>query len=353
MSTFKRINWIYSSFLILTPIIGVVGTIILCAHSMVTWPTWVLALVMFLIGGMSITAGYHRLFSHTSYSASWIVQLLLVLGGSTTFQGSVLKWATDHRDHHRYVDTEKDPYNIKQGFWYAHIGWLLTIDESRLTYNNVKDLQANPLLRFQHKYYTIISFVLGFGVPILIASMWGEAWAGFFVAGALRVAISQHTTFFINSLCHFLGKRTYSTKISARDNWISAIATFGEGYHNYHHQFPLDYRNGVRAYHFDPGKWFIYALSWVGLTSNLRRIPKYRIIQARIETHKNEAKKKSPNYLLDHLYEPIMQLVASIKEFEKTYASAPTKECKLKIKQAKAELMHLFRDWKRAAVAMA
>ena len=353
MAFLKRINWVYAPFLILTPIIGVVGTVILCAHSMVTWPTWVLAGVLFVIGGISITAGYHRLFSHKSYTASWLVRLLLVLGGSMTFQGSVLKWSTDHRDHHRYVDTGKDPYNINRGFWFAHMGWLLTMDESRLTYNNVKDLQESKLLRFQHRYYSIVSIFTGFVVPVLIASLWGEALAGFFVAGALRVAFSQHTTFFINSLCHMLGKRAYSTKVTARDNWITALATFGEGYHNYHHQFPLDYRNGVRFYHFDPSKWLIFGLSYIGLTSNLRRIPKYRIIQARIETHKDEAKSKSQNYLLEHLYEPIMQLVATIKEFEKAYANAPSSEYKLKLKSAKHELKNLFRDWKRAAVATA
>lgn len=348
---FKKINWVYAPFLISTPIIGLIGTAILCMHSMVTWPTWVLALAMYVFGGISITAGYHRLYSHKTYKASWIVELLLVLGGSATFQGSVLKWSTDHRDHHRYVDTDKDPYDINKGFWYAHIGWLLTMDESRLTYENVKDLKENKLLAFQHRYYSIISLVMGFGLPTLIASFWGEAWAGFFVAGALRTACIQHSTFFINSICHMFGKRAYSTKVSARDNWVTALATFGEGYHNYHHQFPLDYRNGIKAYHFDPSKWLIYGLSCVGLTSNLRRIPKHRIIQACVETHKNEVKSKSQNYLLEHLYEPIMQLIANIKEFEKKYAISPSIEYKLKIKDAKCELKNLFKDWRRAALA--
>jgi stearoyl-CoA desaturase (delta-9 desaturase) len=342
----KHINWTNTVFLLLVPIIGVVGTVLLTIFSIVTWQTWVLTGSLMVAGGLSITAGYHRLFAHQSYQAKWPLQLFLVLLGSMTFEGSVFEWSTDHRRHHRYTDTDRDPYNIKNGFWYAHIGWLFTLNENKRDFSNIKDLQKSRLLRFQHRYYTIICVTTGFIFPMAIASLWGAPFAGLIIAGALRVSLVHHATFCINSLCHILGKRNYSDKISARDNWFSALVTFGEGYHNYHHQFPLDYRNGVRFYHYDPTKWLVYVLSYLGLTSNLHRVPKYRIIQARIETHKNLMAAKPQHYMLNYLNDAILQLIPKIKEFEKAYAESKLKEYRVKLKSAKYELTNLFRAWK-------
>ena len=200
--------------------------------------------------------------------------------GAATFEGSALEWCTDHRNHHCYTDTDRDPYSVKHGYWHAHIGWLFTLDPSKRNFANVAELQNSALIRFQHRYYIVISILMGFVLPTVIASFWGEPLAGFVIAGALRITLSHHSTFCINSLCHILGKRKYSDKITARDNWLSALVTFGEGYHNYHHRFPIDYRNGVRLYQFDPGKWLVRGLSFVGLAKNLRYISKKRILES-------------------------------------------------------------------------
>jgi stearoyl-CoA desaturase (Delta-9 desaturase) len=347
MSQNKHINWTNTLFLILVPIIGIVGTVLFCVFSLVSWPTWVLTGGMLVLGGMSITAGYHRLFSHKTYQAVWPVRLFFVLFGSSTFEGSVLEWSTDHRNHHRYSDTDQDPYSIKKGFWHAHMGWLFTLDVSKRDYSNVEDLKKSWLLRLQHDYFIPFAVVMGFLLPAGIASLWGDPLAGFIIAGALRITVGHHGTFCINSLCHALGKRRYSDKSSARDNWLSALLTFGEGYHNYHHRFPLDYRNGIRFYQYDPSKWLVRSLAYLGLASNLHRIPKYRIIQARVETQKRLIAEKLHHPVLESLHESIVQAITSIKKFESIYAESKCKEYRIKLKRAKSELANLFYAWNR------
>jgi stearoyl-CoA desaturase (Delta-9 desaturase) len=355
LSDKRRINWVNTLFLIAMPIIGIVGTVLFCVFSLVSWPTWILAAVMLTAGGLSITAGYHRLFSHRTYKAAWPIRLFFVLFGSATFEGSVLEWSTDHRNHHRYTDTDKDPYSVKKGFFHAHMGWLFTINNDDRDYSNVEDLKKDRLLRFQYRYYRAFAIGMGFLFPTAIAALWGDPLGGLIVAGALRITLGHHGTFCINSLCHTIGKRRYSDQISARDNWLSALVTFGEGYHNYHHQFALDYRNGVRFYQYDPSKWLIWGLSRVGLASNLHRVPKYRVIQARIETHQRlmAAKPQAQPVVLEQLQDAIMQLINKIREFEKQYAESKLKSYRVKLKQARGDLKSLFSAWKRARTLQA
>ena len=282
-----RINWLTTLFISLTSLGGLVGTVILLVFGLIHWPTWVLTGTMLIVCGLSITGGYHRLAAHNSYRAAWPIRLLFVFLGAAVFEGSIVEWATDHRQHHLYTDTERDPYNIKKGFWYAHIGWLFTLDTSKRDFSNVKDLLSDSLYRFQHRFFPIIAILMGFGFPTAIATLWGDNLGGLIVAGALRIALLHQVTFFINSLCHFLGKRTYKNS-SARDNWLTALVTFGEGFHNFHHQFPLDYRNGVRFFHFDPTKWMIYLLSRLGLAFDLKRVEFRRMIKYRLHNVNND-----------------------------------------------------------------
>lgn len=279
MNLLKRINWLNTSFLILTPLVGIAGTILLAINGLIHWPSWVLFGGLILMTGLSITAGYHRLFAHRSYQAHWLVRLVFVLFGTAAYQGSVIEWCTDHRNHHRHTDTDKDPYNIKQGFWYAHIGWLFLLDPSKRDYSNVEDLMEDPILRFQHKYFVPLSLFMGLLLPAGLGALWGDALGGFIIGGMLRIIVVHHFTFCINSVCHWFGDRPYSEDQSARDHWLTAFFTFGEGFHNFHHQFPIDYRNGIRLYHFDPTKWIIRTLSFLRLTFNLKTVSPDRILR--------------------------------------------------------------------------
>jgi stearoyl-CoA desaturase (delta-9 desaturase) len=137
------------------------------------------------------------------------------------------------------------------------------------------------LVALQHRFIHPLMFLVGFGLPTLIGYAWNGplgALSGFLILGVLRVVCVQHTTFFINSLCHTIGNRPYSSRCSARDSWLMALFTFGEGYHNYHHEFQHDYRNGVKPWQFDPTKWAIWTMSKLGLASKLRTVPEEKIL---------------------------------------------------------------------------
>lgn len=253
------------------------------------------AVVLFYFTGMSITAGYHRLWSHKSYDANIVVRIVLAIGGAMALQNSILHWCSDHRIHHRHVDdNDKDPYSARKGLWFAHIGWMLREYQSHRydDYRNCKDLQKDPVVMWQHKYYLPIVLASNFGITALLGWLNGDILGMILFAGVFRLVMVHHVTFFINSLAHFWGNQPYTDKNTARDNGVLAFFTFGEGYHNYHHIFEYDYRNGIRWYQFDPTKWLIRGLSFVGLTYNLRRVPEERIEKARLAMQLQQTSEK-------------------------------------------------------------
>jgi stearoyl-CoA desaturase (delta-9 desaturase) len=195
-------------------------------------------------------------------------------------------WSAGHRIHHRFIDDpERDPYCARRGFWFSHIGWMLRnypSGDPDLKY--VRELQSDPLVAFQHRHYLAIALGMNIGVPILMGWAFGDILGTVLLAGILRLVISHHLTFCINSLAHIIGARPYSTENTARDNGVVALLTFGEGYHNFHHMFAHDYRNGVRWWQWDPSKWLIGALQWAGLAKNLKRVPWFKIQRALLDT---------------------------------------------------------------------
>lgn len=330
MRFLRKINWLNTLFLTITPLVGVVGTGYLIQHNAVYSQTLILAGVMSILTGLAITCGYHRLFSHKTYRAHWSVRLLFTLLGGATFEGSVQEWCTDHRNHHRYTDTDRDPYNAKRGFWYSHITWLFTLDVKKRDFSNVKDLQEDPITYYQHKFYVPTAILVSFIIPMAIAALWGDVLGAFIIAGALRITFNQHITFCINSVCHIFGNRPYSDRNTAKDNAFTALFTFGEGYHNFHHKFPLDYRNGIRFYDFDPSKWLIRAFAALGLASHLKRISFQRIVRARIAMDEQRLTNKTISNatelvqnrikpLVDNARESLLQALNKFEELENAY----------------------------------
>lgn len=271
----RKLDWTNTLFLVGVHVLGLFG-IYWMAFVHFSWWTLALGLAWFAFCGVSITGGYHRLFSHPTYKASWPLRLFYLLFGAASVQNSALKWSADHRTHHGQVDTEADPYNINQGFWWAHIGWVLhqTGDHPL---DNVGDLKRDPLVRFQHTYYVPLAFVFGALLPVALGFLWGDPIGALLVAGFTRLMVQYHATFAVNSFAHYIGTQPYSTATSARDSFITAFLTLGEGYHNFHHSFQMDYRNGVRWWQLDPTKWFVWTLSKFGVTKDLRRVPTERI----------------------------------------------------------------------------
>ena len=254
-----------------------------------------LFLFYFVATGMSITLGYHRLFAHLSFKAKFPVRFATLIFGACAFENSAINWVSDHRRHHKHVDHDDDPYDITKGFLWAHIGWILFKLRPEPPVDNVNDLWKDKLVVWQHKYSIPIAIVCGLLLPAALGYWYGgaeSALGAFLLAGVTRVFAVQHSTFFINSLCHSIGRQPYSTRCSARDSAIMALLTFGEGYHNYHHEFQHDYRNGIKPFSFDPTKWTIWLLSKVGLVSDLRRVPAERILLAEMTEAKRQAEAK-------------------------------------------------------------
>src|SRR6056297_3179986 len=223
---------------------------------------WIAFAVLLMLGGMSITTGYHRMWSHRTFKARWPVRLALALFGGMALQNSIYVWAARHRIHHRHVDdVERDPHSIKSGFWHAHIGWMLRAwPTSEIDFSQVRDLERDPIVMWQHRNYWKLVWTMNLGIPLVLGWMTGDILGMLLMAGVLRLVVSHHFTFFINSLAH----------------------TWGEGYHNYHHAFQADYRNGIRWWQYDPSKWLINTLAWTGMVTERKSTPWFRIPRARL-----------------------------------------------------------------------
>ncbi len=278
----KKLQWVNILFFSLTGLGALILTPLYLYLNGFSWSLLALFFIYVSFTSMSITAGYHRFLSHRSYEANPIVKLAFLLFGAGAFQGSALQWSADHRRHHRHVDTEKDPHNIHEGFLWAHIGWLFYEEPKDMQSVYPEDLLQDKLVMWQHRNYVVIAITMCFGLPLAVGFLMGSPFGGLLFGGLLRVVAGSHSTFLINSYAHTFGRRTYSEIQTARDSLLLAIFAFGEGYHNYHHQFASDYRNGIRWYQWDPTKWLIGSLALVGLTTRLKKIPAVEIQKARL-----------------------------------------------------------------------
>ncbi len=254
--------------------------IVYLVHIRFSWWTVGLGALWLFLCGLAITGGYHRLFAHPTYRASWPVRLFYLCFGAAGVQNTALKWAADHREHHAETDHAEDPYNAKRGFWWSHIVWMFFDADTPVAYRRVPDLLRDPLVLFQHRAYVPLAILFGAVLPAAIGLLWRDPIGTLLCAGFLRLVIQWHQTFSVNSVAHILGTQPYSQSSTARDSWVTALVTLGEGYHNFHHRFPGDYRNGVRWYHFDPTKWVIWSLSKLGLARELRSMPREALERA-------------------------------------------------------------------------
>ena len=233
---------------------------------------WAMFGILYVVSGLGITVGYHRLAAHGSFQCPDWVKVAVLVAGGWAMENSALKWAANHARHHARVDQEEDPYNARKGFWHSHCGWILLRDP-HYTEKYAPWLRKDRVVMWQHRWYVPI-VLSGLALPFLVGYLAGgpsRAAGCFLLAGVARVFLVLNSTFCINSVCHLWGRQPYSTSNSSRDNWWVSLLTFGEGYHNYHHAFPRDYRNGSKWYNVDPSKWVIYSLALLGFSRNLIR----------------------------------------------------------------------------------
>jgi stearoyl-CoA desaturase (delta-9 desaturase) len=235
-----------------------------------SWSGFALALGLYYARMFFVTGAYHRYFSHRTFKTSRAFQFLLALGGSTTLQKGVLWWAANHRHHHRASDQEDDIHSPRiGGFWWSHMGWILVDDHQHTRWSDIRDMAKYPELRWLNKYYLVP--VVGMALLLQLIGGWHALLWGFFVSSTLL----WHGTFTINSFSHIFGKQRYETTDDSRNNWILAIVTMGEGWHNNHHYHMSSTNQGFFWWEVDMTYMVLKVLSFFGIVWDLRKPPQH------------------------------------------------------------------------------
>jgi len=232
------------------------------------WWYLLLTALLYYSGMFFVTAGYHRYFSHRTYKTSRWFQFILAFMAMTSAQKGVLWWAAHHRHHHKFSDTPDDIHSPTQGgFWWSHVGWILSnrFDETRTEL--IPDLHKFPELRWLNKYHLVPPFVMA--ITLFLIGGWGMMFWGFFI----RTVVLWHGSFTVNSLTHVFGRRRYPTTDTSRNSFIIALITMGEGWHNNHHHYMASARQGFFWWEFDPTYYVLKVLSWFRLVWDLRPVP--------------------------------------------------------------------------------
>jgi stearoyl-CoA desaturase (Delta-9 desaturase) len=234
----------------------------------ITWQAVVICVVLYWARIFAIGAGYHRYFSHRSYSTSRAFQFVLAVLSQSTVQKSVLWWAAKHRHHHLHSDSEEDVHSPRhKGFWYSHVGWIFARQHDTTDLVKVGDLARYPELMWLHRHELVPGIALG-AICLLIGG-----WSGLVVGFFWSTVLVYHATFCINSLAHVRGRKRYVTGDDSRNNWLLAVFTMGEGWHNNHHAYQSSVRQGFKRWEIDPTFYILRALSWVGLVWDLKTPP--------------------------------------------------------------------------------
>jgi stearoyl-CoA desaturase (delta-9 desaturase) len=239
--------------------------------------------VFYVFTGMGITVGFHRMLTHRSFEAVKPVKVALAIAGSMALQGAVVSWVADHRRHHAYADKPGDPHSphlaeaegikgVLAGLWHAHTGWFFNPEKTNVN-KFAPDLIADSSIRRVSKSFpllAVVSIVLPGLIGLAVTRSWMGGLTAFIWGGLARIFFLHHVTWSINSICHFYGKRPFKSKDESTNNWVMALLSFGEGWHNSHHAFPTSYKHGLGRLQFDPSAWFISGLSKLGLARNIK-----------------------------------------------------------------------------------
>lgn len=251
------------------------------------WQTMFFAFLLHLYGGLGITAGAHRLWAHKSYKAKAPLRIFLMLCNCVAFENDVYEWSRDHRVHHKFSETDADPHNATRGFFFSHMGWLLVRKHPDVRDKGGKvdmaDLAADKVLMFQRKYYIPLVVSMCFMMPSFGPHyFWGESLPiAFYVCAMFRYTVTLHSTWLVNSAAHMWGQRPYDKNINPAENkYVSALAC-GEGWHNYHHTFPYDYKTSELGYRINMTTMFIDFWSYLGLAYDRKTVP-VELIRRRI-----------------------------------------------------------------------
>ena len=282
----KKIDWFKSLPFIFLHIASVVGVI----WVPVSVPLLALCIGSYYLRMFAITAGYHRYFAHRSYKMSRTMQFAIAWLGSTAIQKGVLWWAAHHRSHHKYSDQENDIHSpVRNGFWWSHVGWILSTAYDETDWGQIQDLAKYPELRWLNRYHAVPG--LFYAAALFALGGWSWLTWGFVISTVLL----WHGTFSINSLSHVFGTVRYQTQDASRNNFWLALITLGEGWHNNHHCYMSSTKQGFYWWELDGSYVILKGLSWVGLVSNLRKPPLHLLENKRLQTKNRNLKSDAFN----------------------------------------------------------
>lgn len=365
----RKIEWVVSTYIIGYHLALLIGLPFYFMHHSPRGGLYGAAAILLYLTGLAVTVGYHRLYSHNTFKTNKYVEAVILFFASMATQGSALKWSCDHRRHHAFVDTERDPYSIKKGFMHAHMFWLFRQTEP-IDQKVVADLWKNKLVMFQHKYYGSLMIITNVLVTLFMGYLFNDYLGALVITWGIRLFFLHHFTWFINSLAHTWGSQSFSQEHTAVDNYVISLVTFGEGYHNYHHTFANDYRNGIKWYHFDPTKWIIWSLSKLHLATGLRKINDYRIKEKMVLETKEELitklktlwsdNKKALEEKVVSLTDDLLEKLVEIKTLTTEYNTSKNEGiCKTQLKALKQKLKSLdkklnveWSSWKKFSRAI-
>lgn len=250
--------------IVLLPFVATLYAIVMLWQQYVTALDLVLMLVFYVVSGLGITVGFHRLLTHKSFETSPVVKGLLLITGTMAVEGDPISWASAHIQHHAHSDKENDPHSPMEGLWHAHIGWMFNHKSRTAIYG--KWLYKDPVIVWVSRTW-LIWVALGFVIPFAIGG-----WSGLLWGGLVRVFLTHHITWSVNSICHTFGNRPYNTADASRNNWLVGLLAFGEGWHNNHHAFPRSAFHGLRWWQIDISAYLIRAMEALGLVWNVQRV---------------------------------------------------------------------------------
>lgn len=262
----ENVQRVRASVIVVLPLIGFVVAVFLLWNKYVFWQDMALLAVMYTITILGIGIGYHRMLTHQGFNApNWLRGMFLIFG-NMAWEGAPLDWAATHVKHHAHSDEEDDPHSPLHGFWHAHIGWLFDRHAFAKAEQYAPHLLEDPVVVFVDRY-SAVWMTLALAIPFALGG-----WTGFLWAGIVRIFLTTHVTWSVNSICHCFGHRAFETTDESRNEWVIGLLAFGEGWHNNHHAFPQNAFHGMRWWQFDLSGLIIRFCEKVGLMWDVQRV---------------------------------------------------------------------------------
>jgi stearoyl-CoA desaturase (Delta-9 desaturase) len=271
--------------IVLIPLLATALALRLLWQQVVHTSDLILLAVMYALVAFGVTVGYHRMLTHRSFRAHPVVKLLLLILGSMAFEGPAIQWAATHTKHHARADRGGDPHSPVDGFFHAHLGWIFRDgDADPRVY--CRHLLNDRIVTFVSKTFllwAILSLAIPFGVGWLVGG-WALALTGVLWGGLVRMFLTHHVTWSVNSVCHTFGRREFETTDRSRNEWVVGLLAFGEGWHNNHHAFPRSAFHGLHWWQFDVSGYVIWTLERLGLVRDVYRVPAAVLTQRAAKT---------------------------------------------------------------------